>query len=194
MDLLYWLDRSLTRGVQRGSRWLSRHHLSVFGQRSILLVVGITAGLVLAALVGKDLRSSARTFSLQLILTTVVVITCWVAANPPVRRGLILVHRWLDPDADTETDKEYRDGERFWADVVITVGFILIGARLSAKLWADPLVAQSVGQLGYMGLLDLLNRKAGPRKRRGRVGVTAAMSALMDRCRDFIPQAQPVAE
>lgn len=187
MELLYLIDRTLTHALQSLARRIERKalRLPLFGQRFVIALMLYILGSMYVSSIGKD--GSNSLFEIPLVLAaslTYFVVAGWM--------GIVLqwLHVFFDKAGAQAPDKLYENGYKCWGDVVATGAFFVLGTYLFPDILAENFIEQSSLQLGMMGYLDFVVRRKGPGSKRKK-GVTAALQALLERCKDFIPRPIP---
>jgi len=185
VELLYFIDRTITHALQTLAHRLERRRMPLYVQRWFISIFLYMLGVTYVSSIGKDNPASLTDFLLYL---TAIVSYLFVSFG--FAAILMQLHTFFDKEGATAKDQIYENGYKCWGDVVTTVLYIGMGASIAPKILSANLIEAGMFQLGMIGYLDFVVRRKGTGNKRKK-GVTAALQALLERCKDFIPRPIP---
>lgn len=181
MELLYFIDRTITRALQKFSRKCDLRHLNMSLQ-SLLIILLLYPVQLFVEPTEENLW--------VIILYGATTIAIWYLLKNPVASILQHLHRFFDLEEASSKEKLFEDGYKCWAEVTVSVLFIAIGISFPQFFWAQLAYKIGVGAFGVQVYEDFVNRRKGQGRKRKNV-VTAALQALLERCKDFLPRPIP---
>ena len=185
MELLYLIDRTITRLIQAIAGFFTRRlRLQLGWQRAGMFLVGVSIGILSSTAYSEKPPESD-------VMRSVAVGGCWLASTVATAILLKYLHLFFDPENARRPDKLYEDGYKCWADIAVTFLWILIGTQVGA-VWINALFAQSIGLLGFIGYDDFVNRRRGPGGKKHPGALTAAMRRLLERVKRLTYRPRPV--
>lgn len=189
MELLYFVDRTITRAIQALSKFISTHHrLSASQQGKILVVLGFLVYLGIWVVTPDVPHSNIWLILLYIGIFAIV----WPVLVVASTIGLLTLHRLIDPDGLIADDKQYSNGHMAWARVVILLIF-----AVSWKLTADINLAYLLSSQTIVFIPEsifhafLARRPSDRHRRREQSTMTEAMQSLLDRCSSWLPVPKP---
>jgi len=187
VELLYLIDRTITRAIQAFSKGVeSRLRISLDIQRHILYFVGIALGSMVSSATDRSVDSTFLTTGAYMV----VFFLGWMLMNLAVAVILLLLHVFIDREGATARDKLYESRYLSWSSVVVSAAYLIIGFTGSTDAWKDAMIFTSLPMGLFLGYAEFAKRRRGS-KRQDKQKVSAALQALIERCRDWLPIPKP---
>lgn len=190
MELLFLIDRTLTRLIQTCSKYfLDRLHLSLFFQGLLgFIIASITLEIVsFSDLIG--IAGEASPFRFYFLIYC-LFIPAGILLGHLCGFILAILYRFFDEESFSEPNKEYLDGHIAW-------GFIISGVVciLSATTFKTYSIAPYIFNLGILAFIPeaytyFANRKRGSGKKT-KAPVTERLKKLIEACKEWLPQPKP---
>lgn len=188
MELLYFIDRTLTERIQKASIFV--------GKRLGLLISGVIhlACILMIYLYVPVLYFYFQISFLEILLGVVVLFIELIATiilMLLIGITLVAFHILIDPEEAFRTEKEYSSGYTAWADsgtcIILFILFLTIDSQMISYVSLFVFFAQ-FGQT----IKEFESRKKGNSRRRDNKMTSEVLDKLLERCRSWLPQPQPV--
>jgi hypothetical protein len=189
MELLYLVDRTLTRTLQAFSRFIElRLRLRLEMQEFILLLLAVVIGSIISALL--DLRVERGIFRFPGWFA-LGFIGGWFTSAPLTEPLLRKLHCFFDKENALRTDKEYEDGYTAWGFILNACILFLYPYFLPHGFFADSVFVVGCILLMSKSYTAFVQRRKTNTKRKKYL--TEAFKALLEKCRQWLPR-QPLPE
>ncbi len=194
MELLYFIDRTITSFLQKTARNIeSKVKIPFTIQRIFLLMMGIGIGSIIEAVFlesGADYNANTIFGPFSSLAFVVLTILAWTLSGFVLSIVLRQLHFFFDPDEANSSDKLYHDGYYSWGVITASVIFVIFRIIYIDSTLTSSFMEQGIGQGLYIGYLAFVSRRRGSGKKKKAV-TSSALEKLIERCRDFLPQPIP---
>ncbi len=204
MELLYLIDRTITRILQVISKFAERRlHINLNLQSLFLLLLSFLVYMLIAVpdlysnLLGRHWNDFSITSSGLglgsvgiLVIYSLVLIILNIIAKLIAIMILKKLHRFFDPEGEANPDKLYTDGNKAWAKVVVGIIFLIIGIKEQIFLLSIVFIYLGTSDIIQEATMAFIERRKSNTKREKR-GVTEALRKLLDKCKAWLPNPLP---